>query len=198
MTNTVKRAAIYARVSTKFNGQNPETQLHALREYVKSRGWTIAGEYVDHGVSGSKDTRPQLDKLMKDARLRKLDAVIVARFDRFARSVKHLITALEEFNGLNVDFISLNESIDTSTAMGKMVFTILGAVAELERNIIRERVTMGLHRARKDGKTLGRPKIVIDRQTVRELYQAGNSVRTIAAEMNLAKSTVHTIVAERK
>jgi DNA invertase Pin-like site-specific DNA recombinase len=96
MTNTTKRAAIYARVSTKFNGQNPETQLHALREYVKSRGWTIAGEYVDHGVSGTKDSRPQLDKLMKDARSRKIDAVIVARFDRFARSVKHLLTAPQE------------------------------------------------------------------------------------------------------
>src|SRR5262249_47538536 len=137
---------------------------------------------------------PILDKLMKDARSRKLDAVIVARFDRFARSVKHLITALKEFNGLGVDFISLNESIDTSTAMGRMVFTILGAVAELERNIIRERVTMGLHRARKEGVTLGRPKIVIDRETVRELYKAGNSVRTIAAEMGLTKSTVHAIV----
>jgi DNA invertase Pin-like site-specific DNA recombinase len=194
----VKRAALYARVSTKFNGQNPETQLHALREYVQSRGWEIADEYVDHGHSGSKDRRPQLDRLMKDARARKLDAVIVARFDRFARSVRHLIMALEEFNGLGVDFISLNESIDTSTAMGKMVFTILGAVAELERNIIRERVTIGLHRARKEGKTLGRPKIVIDRETVRELYKAGNSVRTIAAAMGLTKSTVHTIVTERK
>jgi len=194
MTNTTKRAAIYARVSTKFNGQNPETQLHALREYVRSRGWTIAGEYVDHGVSGSKDRRPQLDKLMKDARSRQIDAVIVARFDRFARSVKHLLTALEEFRSLRVDFISLGESIDTSTPMGKMIFTVLGAVAELERNIIRERVTMGLQRVKKEGKILGRPKIVIDRETVRELYKAGNSVRTIAAEMGLTKSTVHNIV----
>src|SRR6516162_1878871 len=152
----MKRAAIYARVSTKNNGQNPETQLVALREYVQNRGWEIAGEYIDHGISGSKDSRPQLDRLMKDARARRLDAVIVARFDRFARSTRHLIMALEEFNGLGVDFISLGESIDTSTAMGKMVFTILGAVAELERNIIRERVTIGLHRARKEGKTLGR------------------------------------------
>src|SRR5262249_58567743 len=135
---------------------------------------------------------------MKDARSRKLDAVIVARFDRFARSVKHLITALEEFRSLRVDFISMGEFVDTSTPMGKMVFTILGAVAELERNIIRERVTMGLHRARKEGKTLGRPKIVIDRQTVRELYKAGNSVRTIAAEMGLTKSTVHSIVVNAK
>jgi DNA invertase Pin-like site-specific DNA recombinase len=194
MTNTMKRAAIYARVSTKFNGQNPETQLIALREYARSRGWETAGEYVDHGVSGSKDKRPQLDKLMNDARSRKLDAVIVARFDRFARSVKHLITAVEEFRSLRVDFISLGESIDTSTPMGKMIFTVLGAVAELERSIICERVTMGLDRAKKEGKILGRPKIVIDRKTVRELYKAGNSVRRIAAEMGLTKSTVHNIV----
>jgi DNA invertase Pin-like site-specific DNA recombinase len=196
MENTVKRAAVYARVSTKFNGQNPETQLIALREYVRSRGWEIAGEYVDHGVSGSKDKRPRLEKLMNDAKARKFDAVIVVRFDRFARSVKHLIRALAEFKALRIDFVSLNESIDTSTPMGKMIFTVLGAVAELERSIIQERVIMGLHRARKEGKTLGRPQIVVDRDC--ELYKAGNSVRTIAAEMGLTKSTVHTIVTERK
>jgi DNA invertase Pin-like site-specific DNA recombinase len=191
----MKRAAIYARVSTKNNGQNPETQLVALREYVQNRGWEIAGEYIDHGVSGSKDSRPQLDRLMKDARARRLDAVIVARFDRFARSTRHLIMALEEFNGLGVDFISLGESIDTSTAMGKMIFTVLGAVAELERNIIRERVTMGLNRARKQGKQLGRPKVIVDREKVRELHQAGSSIRAIASQMGLTKSTVHSIVA---
>lgn len=191
----MKRAAIYARVSTKNNGQNPETQLVALREYVQNRGWQIAEEYVDHGVSGSKDSRPQLDRLMKDARARKIDAVIVARFDRFARSTRHLIMALEEFNGLSVDFISLGESIDTSTSMGKMIFTVLGAVAELERNIIRERVTMGLNRARKQGKQLGRPKVVVDREKVRDLHKAGASVRTIAAQLGLTKSTVHSIVA---
>ena len=106
----MKRAAIYARVSTKKNGQNPETQLVALREYVQNRGWGIAGEYIDNGVSGSKDSRPELDRLMKDARIRKVDAVIVARFDRFARSTRHLILALEEFNHLGVDFISLGEN----------------------------------------------------------------------------------------
>jgi DNA invertase Pin-like site-specific DNA recombinase len=132
---------------------------------------------------------------MKDARARKLDAVIVARFDRFARSTRHLIIALEEFNGLGVDFISLGESIDTSTSVGKMIFTVLGAVAELERNIIRERVTMGLNRARKQGKQLGRPKVIVDREKVRELYKAGSSVRTIAAQMGLTKSTVHSIMA---
>jgi DNA invertase Pin-like site-specific DNA recombinase len=191
----MKRAAIYARVSTKNNGQNPETQLMALREYVQNRGWVIAGEYIDNGVSGSQDSRPELDKLMRDARARKIDAVIVARFDRFARSTRHFILALEEFNSLSVDFISLGESIDTSTSMGKMIFTVLGAVAELERNIIRERVTMGLNRARKQGKQLGRPKVIVDRDKVRKLHKDGNSVRTIAVQLGLTKSTVHSIVA---
>ena len=191
----MKRAAIYARVSTKNNGQNPETQLVALRDYVQNRGWELTTEYVDHGISGSKDSRPQLDRLMKDARARKLDVVIVARFDRFARSTRHLILALEEFQSLGVDFISLNESIDTSTAMGKMVFTVLGAVAELERNIIRERVTAGLRRAKKVGKALGRPRVIVDRDKVRQLHGQGNSVRIIAAQLGLTKSTVHSIVA---
>ena len=154
----------------------------------------MTAEYVDHGVSGSKDSRPQLDRLMRDARARKLDVVIVARFDRFARSTRHLILALEEFQSLGVDFISLNESIDTSTAMGKMVFTVLGAVAELERNIIRERVTAGLRRAKKEGKTLGRPRVIVDREKVRQLHGQGNSVRIIAAQLGLTKSTVHSIV----
>src|SRR5215470_4376646 len=185
----MKRAAIYARVSTKNNGQNPETQLVASRDYVQNRGWSLTAEYVDHGISGSKDSRPQLDRLMKDARARKLDVVIVARFDRFARSTRHLILALEEFQSLGVDFISLNESIDTSTPMGKMIFTVLGAVAELERNIIRERVTAGLKRAKKEGKTLGRPRVIVDREKVRQLHGQGTSIRLIAAQLNLGRGS---------
>src|SRR4051812_22505835 len=126
---SIKRAALYARVSTKQHGQDPDTQLLPLRDLCQARGLTIIDEYVDIGISGSKASRPQLDRLMADAKKRRFDAVYVARFDRFARSVKHLVTALEEFHALGVDFISLNESIDTSTPMGKMVFTILGAVA---------------------------------------------------------------------
>src|SRR5262249_4547800 len=147
--------ALYARVSTKHHGQDPETQLLPLREHASRRGFSIVGEYVDVGISGTKENRPGLDQLMRDARARKFDALIIARFDRFARSTRHLVTALEEFQVLGIHFVSLNESIDTSTPMGKMVFTILGAVAELERNIIRERVIAGLHRARKQKKQLG-------------------------------------------
>src|SRR2546428_14143925 len=127
----MKRAALYMRVSTKRHGQTTETQALALRDYAGHRGFEIIGEYRDEGISGSKDSRPALDRLMKDSRGRKFDVVIVSRFDRFARSVSHLLRALEEFSHLGVDFVSLSESIDTSTPMGKMIFTVLGAVAEL-------------------------------------------------------------------
>src|SRR5262245_28681996 len=120
--HTPKRVALYARVSTRNNGQDPETQLSALREYATHRGFAVLSEYVDIGISGAKDRRPQLDRLMADARQRKFDVVLVARFDRFARSTKHLVLALEEFSTLGIDFVSLSESIDTSTPMGKMVF----------------------------------------------------------------------------
>src|SRR5262245_20139375 len=119
------KAALYARVSTKNNGQNPETQLLPLREYAAKRGFEVVQESVDLGVSGSKDRRPELDRLMKAARSMEFDAVLVARFDRFARSTRHLVVTLEEFNALGIDFISLNESVDTSTPMGKMIFTVL-------------------------------------------------------------------------
>src|SRR5579884_636952 len=189
-----KRAALYARVSTKNNGQDPETQLLPLRDYARHRGFEIAGEYVDVGISGSKDRRPELDRLMHDARKRKIDAVIVARFDRFARSTKHLVNALEEFYSLGVEFISLNEAIDTSTPMGKMVFTVIGAVAELERSLIRERVVMGLDRAKRQGKQLGRPKVIVDREKVRAMRKEGRSLRKIAAALKVGKDTVSTIL----
>jgi DNA invertase Pin-like site-specific DNA recombinase len=153
----MKRAAVYMRVSTKNHGQTTETQAVALPDYAVRRGLDIIEEYRDEGISGSKDSRPALDRLMKDARARKFDVVIVARFDRFARSVSHLLRALDEFSHLGVDFVSLSESIDTSTPMGKMIFTVLAAVAELERNLIKERVQMGIARARKQGKRLRPP-----------------------------------------
>ena len=184
------RVALYARVSTKNNGQNPETQLVALREYASNRGFDIADEYVDLGISGSKDRRPALDRLMKDARARKIDAVLVSRFDRFARSTKHLVTALEEFQALRVDFVSLGESVDTSTPMGKMIFTVLGAVAELERSLIKERVAMGLERARKEGKPHGRPKRIFDRDRARQLRAQGKSLREIGRVLGVSKGTV--------
>src|SRR5215831_4536867 len=175
----MKRAALYLRVSTKGHGQTTETQALALRDYAAHRGFEIVAEYRDEGISGSKDSRPALDRLMKDARGRKFDVVIVARFDRFARSVSHLLRALEEFSHLGIDFVSLSESVDTSTPMGKMIFTVLGAVAELERNLIRERVMMGLDRAKRQGKRLGRPQKLVDREQVATLRARGLSLRQI-------------------
>src|SRR5271156_54900 len=150
-----KRVAIYARVSTLNHGQSPEMQLRELREYCQRRGLEIAGEYVDEGVSGGKDSRPQLDKLMADAHRRYFDAVVVWKFDRFARSVSHLLRALESFQALGIEFVSLSESLDTSTPAGKMVFTILGAVAELERSLIVERIKSGMKNARAKGHNPG-------------------------------------------
>ena len=149
------RAAIYARVSTSNNGQDPRVQTREIREYCERRGWQIAGEYVDAGISGAKDSRPELNKLMADAHRRRFDAVVVWKFDRFARSVSHLLRALENFNALGVGFVSLSEQIDTSTPTGKMVFTVLGAVAELERSLIAERVRAGLRNAKAKGTRLG-------------------------------------------
>jgi DNA invertase Pin-like site-specific DNA recombinase len=194
MMRTMKNAALYARVSTRNNGQNPETQLLPLREYAQNRSLAVVEEFVDHGVSGAKERRPRLDALMAAARKGQFDAVIVWKFDRFARSTRHLVQALEEFQGLGIHFISLTEAIDTSTPMGRMVFTVLGAVAELERSLICERVASGLARARKQGKQLGRPKVIVDHEQVRKLQKGGLSVRAIAAQLQLSKSTVHSIV----
>jgi DNA invertase Pin-like site-specific DNA recombinase len=182
------------RVSTKRHGQSTDTQAFALREYAERRGFEVAGEYRDEGISGSKDSRPALDRLTKDARARKFDVVIVARFDRFARSVSHLLRALEEFNHLGINFISLSESVDTSTPMGKMIFTVLGAVAELERNLIKERVQMGISRARKQGKRLGRPTVIVDREKVSQSAAAGQSIKSIARENGIARATVRDIL----
>jgi len=214
----MKRAALYARVSTDKHrcrscpstfkeggntqsacpkcgsddierGQNPETQLLPLREYAARRGFSVVDEYIDVGVSGSKDRRPQLDRMMTDARQRRFDLVLVWRFDRFARSVRHLILALEEFQAIGVDFISLNESIDTSTPMGRMVFTILGAVRELERSLIRERVQAGVDRAKRQGKALGRPRVEVDPLQVAGLRARGLSWNQIADKLKVGRGT---------
>ncbi len=148
------RAAIYARVSTL--DQEPENQLQELRRYVQARGWT-AVEYVDRGVSGAKDRRPALDALVQDARRRRFDVLVCWQLDRLGRSLKHLITLLDDLQALGVAFVSLTEGIDATTPAGKLQMHILGAIAEFERERIRERVLAGLQRARHGGKRLGRP-----------------------------------------
>jgi DNA invertase Pin-like site-specific DNA recombinase len=149
------RVGIYARVSTR--DQSCDLQLRDLRAYCAARQLTVAREYVDAGVSGTKDSRPQLNELMADARKRKLDAILVWRFDRFARSTRHLLLALEEFRGIGLQFISYQENIDTGTPLGQALFVIIAAIAELERGLICERVSAGIRNARAKGKRLGRP-----------------------------------------
>jgi DNA invertase Pin-like site-specific DNA recombinase len=149
------RCAIYARVSPL--DQEPENQLVELRRYVGARGWTSV-EHVDRGVSGSKDRRPALDSLLKDARRRRFDVLVVWRLDRLGRNLRHLITLLEDLQALGVAFVSLNEGIDATTPAGKLQMHILGAIAEFERARIAERVKAGLQRARAQGKRLGRPR----------------------------------------
>ena len=186
------KAAVYCRVST--SDQSATMQLQELRDYLARRGCTVVDVYVDEGVSGTKSSRPQLDRLMADARRRKFDCVAVWRFDRFARSTTHLLAALEEFRCLGIDFISLNESIDTTTPLGKMVFTVCAAVSELERSIIVERVRAGVAKARRAGKQLGRPKgTQIPVAEVRKLLAEGNSMSKVAAKLGIGIGSVHRV-----
>lgn len=187
--STSLRVAIYARVSTINHGQDAGMQTRELREYCERRGWTVASEYVDAGISGAKEKRPQLDKLMVEAHRRRFDAVIVWRFDRFARSVSHLLRALETFNALGIAFVSLSEQMDTTTPTGRMIFTVLGAVAELERSLIVERVKAGLRNARAKGKRLGRPRKIVNAARIAELRKQGRSWRKIARQEGCSTRT---------
>src|ERR1700676_3323319 len=166
------KVAIYARVSTANNGQDPTMQMRELREYAERRGWTVAGDYVDIGISGTKEKRPELDRLMSDAHRRRFDAVVVWKFDRFARSVSHLLRALETFKSLGIEFVSYSEAIDTATPVGKMTFTVLAAVAELERSLIVERTKAGQRNAKLNGKHVGRPRAAVNDAEIRSLLDA--------------------------
>lgn len=185
------KTAIYARVSTNNGQQSPEMQLQALREYCAARKFVIFREYIDEGISGTQNSRPALNQLMDDARKRKFDSVLVWKFDRFARSTKHLITALEEFKNLGIDFISYSENLDTSSPMGKAMFTIVGAIAELERSLIVERVKSGLQAAKKRGKRLGRPGKTIPIQAFNELLSQGQTVNSAAKTLNISNGTAY-------
>jgi len=183
------RVAIYARVSTVNHGQDVGMQTRELRQFAEARAWTVAGEYIDAGVSGAKDSRPELNRLMADAHKRRFDVVCVWRFDRFARSVSHLLRALETFKALGIDFVSYSEQMDTSTPAGKMVFTVLGAVAELERSLTVERVRAGLRNARAKGKTLGRPRVTVDTAKIASLRATGASWQTITRQLGISAGT---------
>jgi DNA invertase Pin-like site-specific DNA recombinase len=185
---TKRRIAIYARVSTL--DQDPNMQLRELRAYAKLRTFTIAHEFIDH-VSGATSERPELSKLWQAARARKIDTVLVWKFDRFARSTKQLIDALEEFKHLGVDFISITEQIDTSSPMGKAMFTVISAIAEFERSLISERVRSGIAKARAQGKRHGRPKTNADIiKEIKRLRKQGKSLNQVAKQLGVSHQTV--------
>ncbi len=189
------KVALYARVST-LNGQDPEVQLVPLRAHVAQRGWEVAEEFVDVGISGSKDRRPALDRMMKAAWDGKFQAVLVWRFDRFARSTKHLITALETFRSVNVSFVSLQEQFDLSSPIGAAMFTIIGAMGQLERDLVIERVRAGLDRARAKGVRLGRPRAAVDIGRVVSMRSEGKSIRAVARALKISPMSVGRALAE--
>ena len=184
------RAALYARVSTVGHGQDAGLQLDELRQVAAQRGWVVAGEFVDLGVSGIVDSRPELDRMMAAARAGKLDLIAVFRFDRYARDTRHLLVSLDELRCLGVDFISLREQVDTSTPMGKAMFTIIAAVAQLERDIIRERVIAGVRRAQAAGKHCGRPRVEFDLRPALALLREGRSLKEAARSLQVNRNTL--------
>ncbi|MEW6069012.1 MAG: recombinase family protein [Candidatus Thermoplasmatota archaeon] len=189
------KVALYARVSTKDKDQNPETQLLKLREYCKRSNYEIYKEYVDK-VSGARRSRPEFDKLMNDARLHYFDKVIVTKLDRFGRSAVDLLNSIQTLDSYGINFVCVDQPIDTTGPMGKFLLVVLSGVAELEREMIRERVKDGLERAKAEGTKLGRPKLKINEKDVRELYAALHSERKVAEKMGISSSTVHRILAK--
>ena len=182
------KAFLYARVSTVDKEQNPEVQLHELREYCTRRQWESAGEFVDK-MSGTKSQRPEWQEMLRQVRQRRCDAVVVFRFNRFARSTRELVNWLEEFEALGIEFVSLHEAIDTSTPIGKLVFKITAAIAEFEVDIIRENVRAGLVHARSKGKLLGRPRRIGNGEHILSLRSAGSRWEEIAKKYGISVST---------
>jgi DNA invertase Pin-like site-specific DNA recombinase len=166
-------------------------QLRELREYAERRGWQVAGEYTDHGVSGSKESRPELNRLMIDAHMRRFDAILVWKIDRFGRSLKHLVNALADLGAYGVAFVSLRDNLDLSTPSGRLMFAVIGAMAEFERALIQERVKAGLRNAQAKGKRLGRPRRVVDASRIAALRASGASWRAIARELGVGLATLY-------
>src|SRR6202451_1761989 len=188
----ISQVALYARVST-LNNQDPEMQLSELREYAGRRGWQIVEEFTDQGVSGCKESRPALNRLMSDACRRKFDAILVWKIDRFGRSLKHLVNALAELAALGVAFVSLRDNLDLTTPSGRLMFQIIGAMAEFERSLIQERVKAGLRNAKAKGQRLGRPRADVDKAEVEALRSSGASWRAVAEKLGVGVGTVHRI-----
>src|SRR5437667_6078111 len=183
----MKRVGCYLRVST--SEQTVENQRNDLRAYCAARGWDNVAEYSDTAVSGTRERRPGLDALMCDVKARRIDVVVVAAFDRFGRSVRHLVEALDLFHHLGVEFISLREQVDTGSALGQAVFTIIAAIAQLERSLIVERVKAGLRRAKAEGKRLGRPRLRVDVRHLERIVERRLPVRAAAKELGISPSS---------
>jgi len=191
---SIARVALYARVSTLI-GQDPEMQLRELREYASRRGWLVGKEYIDKGVSGTRESRPALNDLMADAHRRKFDAVLVWKIDRFGRSLRHLVNSLAELGALGVAFVSFRDNLDLSTPSGRLMFQIIGAMAEFERALIQERVRAGLRNAQAKGRRLGRPRVVVDASRIASLRSQGRSWSQVGSELGVSKGTAQRAVA---
>jgi DNA invertase Pin-like site-specific DNA recombinase len=189
----MKRAALYMRVSTL--DQHPETQFYDLRQMAQQRGYQIVEEYTDT-ISGAKVRRPGLDQMMRDARRSRFDVVLVWASDRIARSVKHFLDVLDELNRLNIEFISFREQIDTGGPLGRAVVVIIGAIAELERNLIIERVRAGMRRARLEGRHIGRKPLELDRNAILRDRQQGQSLGQLAKSYRVSRATIHRVLRE--
>jgi DNA invertase Pin-like site-specific DNA recombinase len=186
------RAALYLRVSTL--DQHPESQLHDLVQLADQRGWEIVGRYIDHGVSGTRTRRPGLDLMMAEARKGKFDVVACWACDRVARSVRHFLEILDELNHLGVAFVSYREQIDTAGPLGRAIMVIVGAIAELERSLIIERVRAGMRRAKLEGRHIGRMPVEVDVDALRRDRARGMSLREIAKAHRIGKTTVERLL----
>ena len=189
----MKRAALYLRVSTV--DQHPETQVYDLRQMAAQRGYEITQEYTDR-ISGVKARRPGLDEMMQDARRGRFDVVLVWACDRIARSTRHFLEVLDELNRLEIEFVSFRESIDTGGPLGRAIVVIIGAIAELERSLIVERVRAGMRRARLEGRHIGRPSLALDREAICRDRRHGRSIGQIAREHRVSRTTVHRVLHE--
>jgi len=190
----MKRAALYVRTSTV--DQHPETQLHDLRLFCQNRGLQIVREYVDHGFSGAKARRPELYRMMDDARRHRFNVVLVWSCDRLARSTKHLLQTLDELNGLGIQFLSQREAIDTDGPLGRAIIVIVSAMAELERCIIIERVRAGMRRARLEGRQIGRARLDVNREQVVEDRRLGMSLTQVSKKHGISRATVCRLMKE--
>jgi len=185
------RAAMYARVSTTGHGQDVGLQVDELRHVAEQRGWNVVGEYIDEGISGAQESRPALDAMLDDARLGRLDLVVVWKLDRLGRSLQHLLSVLDELTRLGVQFVSVRDAgIDTTSPSGRLMLSMIGAFAEFERALIRERVVAGVRRAQARGTHCGRPFVDIDLRPAVSMIKEGYGLKAISKSIGVSRATL--------